>query len=194
MYPMVSGIDELRAANSILQEVKGEMRSKNIPFDETMEVGMMVEVPSAALMVDILAREVDFFSLGTNDLIQYTLAVDRVNENVAHLYQPMHLAVMRLIDQTVRAGHNIGNKWVGVCGEMASEPDLVPILVGLDLDELSVSPSVVPKVKEVIRSTSYADCIKLTQDVLNASSLESAQRILRLFSSQRRSSQTAPSS
>lgn len=194
MYPMVSGIDELRAANAILQEVKGDMRSKNIPFDETMEVGMMVEVPSAALMVDILAREVDFFSLGTNDLIQYTLAVDRVNENVANLYQPLHLAVMRLIDQTVRAGHNIGNKWVGVCGEMASEPDLVPILVGLDLDELSVSPSVVPKVKEVIRSTSYADCVKLTQEVLNASSLEAAQRILRLFAAQRRPIQPAPSS
>jgi phosphotransferase system enzyme I (PtsI) len=193
MYPMVSGIDELRAANAILQEVKGEMRSKSIPFDESMEVGMMVEVPSAALMVDILAREVDFFSLGTNDLIQYTLAVDRVNENVAHLYQPLHLAVMRLIDQTVRAGHNIGNKWVGVCGEMASEPDLVPVLIGLELDELSVSPSVVPKVKEVIRSTSYADCVKLTQEVLNAASLEGAQRILRLFASQRRLGQPSPS-
>lgn len=193
MYPMVSGIDELRAANAILQEVKGEMRSKNIPFDESMEVGMMVEVPSAALMVDVLAREVDFFSLGTNDLIQYTLAVDRVNENVANLYQPLHLAVVRLIDQTVRAGHNIGNKWVGVCGEMASEPELVPVLIGLDIDELSVSPSVVPKVKEVIRNTSYADCVKLTKEVMNASSVEAAQRILRLFASQRRASQPASS-
>jgi phosphotransferase system enzyme I (PtsI) len=190
---MVSGIDELRAANAILQEVKGEMRSKNIPFDESMEVGMMVEVPSAALMVDVLAREADFFSLGTNDLIQYTLAVDRVNENVANLYQPLHLAVMRLIDQTVRAGHNIGNKWVGVCGEMASEPELVPILVGLDIDELSVSPSVVPKVKEVIRTTSYADCIKLTKEVMNASSVEAAQRILRLFATQRHASLPASS-
>jgi phosphotransferase system enzyme I (PtsI) len=185
MYPMVSGIDELRAANSILQEVKSELRSSHVPFDESMEIGMMVEVPSAAMMVDILAREVDFFSIGTNDLIQYTLAVDRVNENVANLYQPLHLAVLRLIDQTVKAGHNIGSKWVGVCGEMASEADLVPILVGLDIDELSVAPSAVPRVKEVIRSTSYADCVRLTQDVMNAASVESAQRILRLFATQR---------
>ncbi len=186
MYPMVSGLDELRAANAILQEVKSEMRSNHIPFDETVEVGMMVEVPSAALVVDILAREVDFFSLGTNDLIQYSLAVDRVNENVANLYQPLHLAVLRLIDQTVKAGHNIGNKWVGVCGEMASEPELVPILVGLDIDELSVAPSAVPRLKEVIRSTSYADCQRLARDVMNSSSVESSQRILRLFALQQR--------
>lgn len=186
MYPMVSGMDELRAANSILQEVKSELRSSHVPFDETVEVGIMIEVPSAALMVDILAREVDFFSLGTNDLIQYALAVDRVNENVANLYQPLHLAVLRLIDQTVKAGHNIGNKWVGVCGEMASEAELVPILIGLDLDEMSVAPSAVPKVKEVIRSTSYADCVRLTRDVMNASSVESAQRILRLFALQQK--------
>jgi phosphotransferase system enzyme I (PtsI) len=185
MYPMVSGIDELRAANAILQEVKSELRAKKVPFDESMEVGMMVEVPSAALVVDILAREVDFFSIGTNDLIQYSLAVDRVNENVANLYQPLHLGVLRLIDQTVRAGHNIGNKWVGVCGEMASEPELVPILIGLDVDELSVSPSMVPRIKEVVRSTRYSDCVKLTEDVMNASSLEAAQRILRLYAIQR---------
>lgn len=184
MYPMVSGIDELRAANAILQEVKGDMRAQKLPFDETMEVGMMVEVPSAALLVDVLAREVDFFSIGTNDLIQYTLAVDRVNENVAHLYQPLHLAVLRLINQTVHAGHTIGNKWVGVCGEMASEIELVPILVGLNVDELSVSVSQVPKVKEVIRSTSYTECVQLTQEVMNASSLEAAQRILRLHATQ----------
>lgn len=184
MYPMVSGIDELRAANTILQEVKSDLRSKQVPFDETMEVGMMVEVPSAALMVDILAREVDFFSLGTNDLIQYALAVDRVNENVASLYQPLHLAVLRLIDQTVKAGHNIGNRWIGVCGEMASEPELVPVLVGLDVDELSVSPSAVPKVKEMIRSITYADCVRLAREVMNAASLEGAQRILHLFASQ----------
>jgi len=185
MYPMVSGIDELRAANSILQEVKSSLRADGTPFDESLEVGMMVEVPSAALMVDVLAKEVDFFSIGTNDLIQYTLAVDRVNENVANLYQPLHLAVLRLIDQTVKAGHNIGNKWVGVCGEMASEPELVPILIGLDIDELSVAPSAVPKVKEVIRSTSYVDCVRLTREVMNASSLEAAQRILHLFAFQR---------
>jgi len=189
MYPMVSGLDELRAANSILHEVKSELRAQGVPFDEAMEVGMMVEVPSAALMVDVLAREVDFFSMGTNDLIQYTLAVDRINENVASLYQPLHVAVLRLIDQTVRAGHNIGGKWVGVCGEMASEPELVPVLVGLDLDELSVSTSSIARVKEVIRSISYADCVRLAQEVMNASSLESAQRILRLFAGQRDASQ-----
>ncbi len=190
MYPMVSGLDELRAANAILQETKAELRAQQIPFDESMEVGMMVEVPSAAMMVDILAREVDFFSIGTNDLIQYTLAVDRINENVANLYQPLHLAVLRLIKQTVKAGHEIDGKWVGVCGEMASEAELVPILIGLEVDELSVAPSMVPKVKEVIRSVSFAECVQLTKEVMNAASVESAQRILRLHANR----SSAPSS
>ncbi|MCB4755995.1 MAG: phosphoenolpyruvate--protein phosphotransferase [Elusimicrobia bacterium] len=185
MYPMVSGVEELRAANALLQEVKAEFRDRRQPFDEAMEVGMMVEVPSAALMVDVMAREVDFFSLGTNDLIQYTLAVDRINENVANLYQPLHLAVLRLVDLTVKAGHRIGGKWVGLCGGMASEPDLVPVLIGLEVDELSVTPSVVPKVKEVIRAVSFEECVRLKDEVMNACGLEAAQRILKLYASRR---------
>jgi len=178
MFPMVGQVEEWRAARDMALRLREE-----IPVAD-LQLGIMIEVPSAALLAPVLAREVDFFSLGTNDLIQYSLAVDRVNENVANLYQPLHLAVLRLIDQTVKAGHNVGNKWVGVCGEMASEPDLVPILVGLGVDELSVAPGAVPRVKEVIRSNSYEDCLQLTRDVMNASGVAAAQRILRLFSGQ----------
>jgi hypothetical protein len=124
-----------------------ELREKKIPFDEKIEVGLMIEIPSAALVVDYLAQEADFMSIGTNDLIQYTLAVDRVNDEVSHLYEPLHPAILRLIHQTVQAAHAAG-KWVGMCGEMAGDPDVTPILIGLELDELSVSPALVPKTQK----------------------------------------------
>ena len=165
MYPMISGVAELRAANKILEETKEELRREGKKFDENIEVGAMIEVPSAALTADIIAREVDFLSIGTNDLIQYTLAVDRVNENVASLYEPLHLSILRLLKNIIDAGHNAG-KWVGMCGEMAADPSFTTVLIGLGLNELSVSPVQIPKVKKIIRGISLLEAKTLVQDIL----------------------------
>ncbi len=169
MYPMVSTLDEVVRANAFLEQAKNELREKGIEFNEDLEVGIMIEVPSAALIADVLAEHVAFFSLGTNDLVQYTLAVDRVNERVAYLYEPTHPAILKLINNTIRAGHDHG-VWVGICGEMAGNPLMVPLLVGLGIDELSVSPSMVPMVKRVIRSLQFEQAEKLKEEALKADS------------------------
>ncbi|MFH0771377.1 MAG: phosphoenolpyruvate--protein phosphotransferase [Candidatus Omnitrophota bacterium] len=166
MYPMISGIEELRAANKILSEVKEELREKRVSFDEGMQIGAMIEVPSAALTADILAREVDFFSIGTNDLIQYSLAVDRVNEKIAYLYEPLHPAVLRLIKNVIYTGHK-ANIWVGMCGEMAGEPAFALLLLGLGLDEFSTSPVNVPRVKQVIRSVEFKTAQRVSEEALS---------------------------
>ena len=150
MYPMISGLDELNQANTHLESCKAELRAANIPFAENLEVGAMIEIPSAALIADALAKKVKFFSIGSNDLIQYTLAADRTNEKVSHLYEPTHPAILRLIKMTVDAAHANGI-WAGVCGEVAGDPVLTPLLLGLGVDELSAAPAVLDQVKYIIR-------------------------------------------
>lgn len=165
MYPMVCCLSEVLQANRILVECRQELEKEGIPCAEKLPVGVMIEIPSAALTADLIAPHVDFFSIGTNDLIQYTLAVDRVNENVAHLYMPTHLSILKLIRQTVLAGHRHRIP-VSVCGQMAASPELVPLLIGLGVDELSISPPSVPVIKDVIRNLHYSECRMLAKQAL----------------------------
>ncbi len=178
MYPMISGIEELKRANQVLEEVKEELRKKGIPFAEDLEVGVMIETPSAAMTADILAKEVKFFSIGTNDLIQYSLAVDRVNEKIAYLYEPTHPAVLRLIEGVIEAGHREGI-WVGICGEMAAEPALVLILLGMGLDEFSMSAVALPEIKKIIRTVTLKEAKKLVKQVLTLSTAEEVEECAR---------------
>jgi phosphotransferase system enzyme I (PtsI) len=164
MFPMVSSVAEFEQANKLLEECKAELDAAGVPFHREVEVGVMVEIPSAALMAHRLARRVRFFSIGTNDLVQYTLAVDRGNDRVAHLFDPAHPAVLELIERTVAAGREQGIS-TSVCGEMAGNPVFVPLLMGLGVDTLSVSPSAIALVKAVIRQITYADAVELAAEV-----------------------------
>ncbi|PIQ83539.1 MAG: phosphoenolpyruvate--protein phosphotransferase [Candidatus Omnitrophica bacterium CG11_big_fil_rev_8_21_14_0_20_63_9] len=165
MYPMISGLEELQRSNEILHEVKQELAREGVAFSQQLEVGAMIEVPSAALTCDLLAKEVNFFSIGTNDLIQYSLAVDRVNEKIAYLYEPTHPAILRLIKQIIDVGH-AANIWVGMCGEMAGEPPLSLLLLGMGLDEFSTSPVQLPIVKQVIRSVEHSFAKSVVEQAL----------------------------
>ncbi len=168
MYPMISGTEELIRANALLDEAKEELRTKGEDFDEEISVGSMIEIPSAAVIGDLLAKECDFFSIGTNDLIQYLIAIDRLNDRIAHLYEPTHLGVLRTIKSIIDTGH--ANKIeVGVCGEMAGDPVLVPLLIGLGADELSVSPSGIPAVKYLIQNMKFSEAVQLAESALACS-------------------------
>src|SRR6266487_2753093 len=165
MFPMISGLDELRSALAVLAQCKEELHESKIDIGEKTEVGAMIEIPSAAISADVLAHEVDFFSIGTNDLIQYALAVDRVNERIAHLYQPTHPAVLRLLKMIADAAH-ANNIWVGVCGEMAGDVALIPLLLGLGADELSAGATLVPRVKRAVQSLAIPECRQLVEEAL----------------------------
>jgi phosphotransferase system enzyme I (PtsI) len=165
MFPMISGLEELRGAKAVLAECHEELRRSGIPLSEEIEVGAMIEIPSAALCANVLASEVDFFSIGTNDLIQYTLAVDRVNEKIAHLYEPTHPAILRLLRIITEAAH-AHHIWVGVCGEMAGDVALVPLLLGLGVDELSAAATLVPRVKRAVQSLAIPECRDLVEETL----------------------------
>lgn len=169
MYPMISGLDELVQANALFDKCKNELRTEKVPFDENLEIGVMIEIPSAALIADALARRAKFFSIGSNDLIQYTLAADRTNEKVSHLYEPTHPAIVRLIKVTVEAARKNGI-WTGVCGEIGGDPVLVPLLVGLGVEELSAAPPVIPEVKYMIRRIKLSEAEKLAEFALNSES------------------------
>ncbi len=166
MYPMISGIEELRKANILLEECKKELKEKGLAFNDLMEVGAMIEVPSAAMTADIIAKEVDFFSIGTNDLIQYSIAVDRSNEKVAYLYEPAHPGVLRLIKNIIDVGHRAGI-WVGMCGEMAGDPLFTLILLGLGLDEFSMPSIMVPEIKHIIRSVNMAQAKQIAEEAVS---------------------------
>lgn len=171
MYPMISGIEELRQSNALLKECQDKLRAEGIAFDEDLEVGCMIELPSAAVMAHQLAPEVDFFSIGTNDLIQYTIAVDRINERVAHLYQPAHPSILRLIEMVVNAAHD-HNIWVGVCGEMAGDPLFAPVMIGLGVDELSVGPSQILRVKHALKHLDSAECESLVAELMKMQTVD----------------------
>ncbi|MBI3880173.1 MAG: phosphoenolpyruvate--protein phosphotransferase [Verrucomicrobia bacterium] len=182
MYPMISGLQELTEANAMLDACKEELRREGVAFNDAMDVGVMIEIPSAVLIADALAKRVKFFSIGTNDLIQYSLAVDRLNERIAHLYDPAHPAILRLIQLTVEAAHRHGI-WCGVCGEMASDPVFVPLLLGLGVDELSAAGALVPPVKFLVRRLKMAEAKELAAFALNSENgaevLKRAQQLAR---------------
>jgi phosphotransferase system enzyme I (PtsI) len=166
---MVCGVEEVRAARALLDQCASELMAEGLKIPEDIQIGAMIEIPSAAMSADLIAAEVDFLSLGTNDLIQYTLAVDRLNERVADLYQPTHIAVLRLIQMTVEAGKKAGIR-VCICGEMAADIELTPLLVGLGLSELSVASSQVARIKHAVRKLNAAECSRLAVEIMQMSS------------------------
>jgi len=182
MYPMISCLDELVQANALLDTYRDELRKEGVPFDEKMEVGVMIEIPSAALTAEALAKRVQFFSIGTNDLIQYTLAVDRLNEKIAHLYEPTNPSILRLIKMTTDAAHAAGI-WVGVCGEMAGDPLMIPLLLGLGVDELSAAPQAVPQIKYLLRRVKMSEAKEIAAAALNSESsteiMDRSQQLVR---------------
>ncbi len=178
LFPMISGVEEVRQAKAILEEVKKSLVKARVPFDREIKVGVMIEVPSASITADILAREVDFFSIGTNDLIQYALAIDRMNEHVSYLYEPLHPAILRIIRGVVQAAHQAEIS-VAICGEMAAEPAYALILLGLGLEELSMNPVSIPKVKKLLRMSKFEEAVALVEQVSQfqtASEVESCVR------------------
>jgi phosphotransferase system enzyme I (PtsI) len=181
MLPMISSLDEIRAFRRFADQLLQELKSEGLACREDYSLGIMIEVPAAAAVADILAREVDFFSIGTNDLVQYTLAVDRNNEEVRNLFQPFHPAVLRLLEKTVAAATDQGIA-LGLCGEMGGDPLAVPLLVGLGLRRLSVSPRRIPEVKAVLRDLRLADLQQLVKECMALPTGEQVEERLRAFS------------
>ncbi|OPY72843.1 MAG: Phosphoenolpyruvate-protein phosphotransferase [Syntrophorhabdus sp. PtaU1.Bin058] len=178
LIPMVSGIDEVRKAKSIIAECMAELSHKRIHYNKDIKIGIMIEVPSACMISDKLAEEVDFFSVGTNDLIQYTIAIDRVNEYVSYLYEPLHPAVLKMIKRAVDDAH--ANKIeIALCGEMAGEPLYVPIMLGLGLDEVSMNPYAIPRIKKIIRGMNQSYCRELVEEIMKKDSAKEGERFLR---------------
>jgi len=178
LFPMVSGLEEVRKAKALLRECMEELASAHVPFNEEIKIGIMIEVPSTTIITDLLAREVDFFSIGTNDLIQYSLAIDRINEYVSYLYEPLHPAVLRMIKKTVDDAHAAKIE-VSICGEMAGEPLYVPILLGLGLDELSMNAYIIPKVKKITRGLGHGYCRELAKEILSKDSARESEYFLK---------------
>ncbi len=173
MFPMIATLDEVRRARGLLEEAREEVTQRGVELAAHIQVGIMVEVPSVAVLADQFAREVDFFSVGTNDLTQYTLAAERTNDRVAHLGDAAHPAILRQIHQVIKAAHGQGI-WVGLCGELAGDPQAIPILLGLGLDEFSMAPAAIPRAKVILRRWSIEDAANLA---LKALELDSAEAV-----------------
>ncbi|TIH14952.1 phosphoenolpyruvate--protein phosphotransferase [Marinifilum sp. JC120] len=177
MFPMICGLKEVLQAKSALARAQQELRDEGIPFDENMPIGVMIELPAAVMIAEILAQEVDFFSIGTNDLIQYSLGIDRTNPHVSYLYQPLHPAVVRSIKYVVDAGHRAGIG-VSLCGEVASDPYCVPILMGMQIDSLSLTPQAIPGIKRILRQLNMQECKQLLKDVLGCRTVSRINRLV----------------
>ena len=178
LFPMISGVEEIRQVKAILEDVKRGLHKGKVSFDLGIKIGAMIEVPSASITADILAREVDFFSIGTNDLIQYALAIDRINEHVSYLYEPLHPAILRIIRGVVEAAHKAGIS-IAICGEMAAEPAYALILLGLGLDEFSMNPLAIPKVKKVVRKSRFEEAQTLAEKVFEFNTASEIERYVR---------------
>ncbi len=177
MFPMISSLEELRAAKAQLKAVSAELEKENIDFAEDIEVGMMVEVPASAMIAEIFAKEVDFFSIGTNDLIQYTTAVDRGNQRIAHLYTEYHPALFRLIQRIVDAAHQ-EDIWVGICGEAAANPRLAPIYAAMGVDELSVDSKSILKIRWMLNNSSCLEMEKVIAQIMEMPTAEEIEAYL----------------
>jgi phosphotransferase system enzyme I (PtsI) len=184
LLPMISGIEEIRQAKAILEEVKKGLVKARIPFDQEIKIGAMIEIPSASVTADLLAREADFFSIGTNDLIQYALAVDRINEHVSYLYEPLHPAVLRIIRGVVETAHQAGIP-IAICGEMAAEPTYALVLLGLGLDEFSMTPVSIPKMKKVFRMSRFEESRSLVQQLLQFATASEIECFVRSWMAKR---------
>lgn len=184
LLPMISGVEEIRKAKAILEEVKRGLAKAKIPFDRNLKIGAMIEIPSASDIADILAKEVDFFSIGTNDLIQYALAIDRINEHVSYLYEPLHPAVLRIIRWVVQSAHQAGIP-VAICGEMAAEPAYVLVLLGLGLDEFSMNPVAIPKVKKMLRMSRFEETESLVKQLFQFATASEIKRYVRNWMAER---------
>lgn len=177
-FPMISGVAEIREVKALLEEAKSELRNERVPFDEGIEIGIMIEIPSAVIIADLLAREVNFFSVGTNDLIQYSLAIDRTNEHLSYLYEPLHPAVLRSLKMVVDAAHAAGID-ACMCGEMAGESEYLPILLGLGFDELSMNAVSILRVKKILRRCSKSDAEELVSRALSFSTAQEVEQFLK---------------
>jgi phosphotransferase system enzyme I (PtsI) len=184
LLPMISGVEEIRQTKVILEDVKKSLTKARIPFDPKIQIGAMIEVPSASITADILAQEVDFFSIGTNDLIQYALAIDRINEHVSYLYEPLHPAILRIIRGVVQSAHKAGIP-IAICGEMAAEPAYALILLGLGLDEFSMNPVAIPKVKKVVRKSRFEEAKDLVERVFQFKTASEIERYVRTWMAER---------
>ncbi len=180
MFPMVGSLEDLRRAKEALAEARRSLEAEGVPHVAEPELGIMIEIPSAALIAPHLAKEVDFFSIGTNDLVQYTLAVDRGNPGLKAYYKPLHPAVLRLIEMVVQAAHDEG-KWVGVCGEMGGQPASALLLLGLGVDELSMSPAALPKIRRLVRATPYSEAERVAREALAAATPDEVEALVQPF-------------